>query len=104
MTGSWTALGSDREFGDGVLLIDGFWCDKDQSTSTKAEPDHTSLGTVVLIGAVLNLRTSTLQRFRGGLVFKAHRLLHQSTLGSKMLKKKKSIGVRPQVSRRCSAR
>ena len=29
------------------------------------------------------------QWFRGGLVFKAHRLLHPSTLGSKVIKKKK---------------
>ena len=27
------------------------------------------------------------QRFRGGLVFKAHRLLHYSTLGSRSMKK-----------------
>jgi len=29
------------------------------------------------------------ERFRGGLVFKAHRLLYHSTLGSRVLKKKK---------------
>ena len=29
------------------------------------------------------------QRFRGGLVFKAHRLLYHSTLGSRVIKKKK---------------
>jgi len=28
-------------------------------------------------------------RFRGGLVFKAHRLLYHSTLGSRVIKKKK---------------
>ena len=28
-------------------------------------------------------------RFRGGLVFKAHRLLHHSTLGSRAIKRKK---------------
>jgi len=28
-------------------------------------------------------------RFRGGLVFKAHRLLHHSTLGLRVIKKKK---------------
>jgi len=29
-----------------------------------------------------------LQRFRGGLVFKAHRLLYHSTLGIRVIKKK----------------
>jgi len=29
-------------------------------------------------------------RFRGGLVFKAHRLLHHSTLGLRVIKKKKN--------------
>jgi len=32
------------------------------------------------------------QRFRGGLVFKAHRLLYHSTLGSRVIKKKKKTG------------
>jgi len=31
----------------------------------------------------------TVQRFRGGLVFKAHRLLYHSTLGLRAIKKKK---------------
>ena len=31
-----------------------------------------------------------MQRFRGGLVFKAHRLLYHSTLGLRVIKKKKS--------------
>ena len=30
-----------------------------------------------------------MQRFRGGLVFKAHRLVHHSTLGWRIIKKKK---------------
>ena len=30
------------------------------------------------------------QRFRGGLVFKAHRLLYLSTLGLRVIKKKRS--------------
>ena len=30
-----------------------------------------------------------MKRFRGGLVFKAHRLLYHSTLGSKVMKKKR---------------
>jgi len=39
------------------------------------------------------IRTTTyrnVQRFRGGLVFKAHRLLHHSTLGLRVIKKKKT--------------
>jgi len=31
------------------------------------------------------------KRFRGGLVFKAHRLLYHSTLGSRVIKKKKKF-------------
>ena len=31
------------------------------------------------------------KRFRGGLVFKAHRLLYHSTLGSRVLNKKKEV-------------
>jgi len=31
------------------------------------------------------------KRFRGGLVFKAHRLMYHSTLGSRVIKKKKML-------------
>jgi len=31
--------------------------------------------------------------FRGGLVFKAHRLVYHSTLGLRVIKKKKKVGV-----------
>ena len=33
-----------------------------------------------------------MKRFRGGLVFKAHRLLHHSTLGLRVTKKKTRVG------------
>ena len=33
-------------------------------------------------------------RFRGGLVFKAHRLVYHSTLGSRVIKKKKTLSLR----------
>ena len=33
-----------------------------------------------------------MKRFRGGLVFKAHRLVYHSTLGLKVKTKKKKIG------------
>ena len=33
-----------------------------------------------------------MKRFRGGLVFKAHRLLYHSTLGLSVIKKKKTVG------------
>jgi len=35
-------------------------------------------------------RTSDVKRFRGGLVFKAHRRLYHSTLGWRVIKKKKN--------------
>ena len=37
-----------------------------------------------------------LQRFRGGLVFKAHRLLYHSTLGSRVIKKKEMKNLDPE--------
>ena len=37
-------------------------------------------------------RVVYVQRFRGGLVFKAHRLVHHSTLGWRVVKKKKEKG------------
>ena len=33
----------------------------------------------------------SVKRFRGGLVFKAHRLLYHSTLGSRVIKKNKQV-------------
>ena len=39
--------------------------------------------------AVLHLLDRNVNRFRGGLVFKAHRLLYHSTLGLRVIKKKK---------------
>jgi len=39
------------------------------------------------------------KRFRGGLVFKAHRLLHLSTLGVGVIKKKKRAAQALRVSR-----
>jgi len=38
------------------------------------------------------LSTHRMQRFRGGLVFKAHRLVYHSTLGLKVIKKNKKGG------------
>ena len=46
------------------------------------------------------------QRFRGGLVFKAHRLLYHSTLGVRVIKKKKCGKCLPcpeRHARRCRA-
>jgi len=37
------------------------------------------------------LQRRNVQRFRGGLVFKAHRLLYHSTLGLRVIKKKKKM-------------
>jgi len=39
--------------------------------------------------STLHLLDRTVQRFRGGLVFEAHRLFHHSTLGLRVIKKKK---------------
>jgi len=40
---------------------------------------------------VQQLLYRNVQRFRGGLVFKAHRLLYHSTLGLRVIKKKKTV-------------
>jgi len=39
-------------------------------------------------------RVAPVKRFRGGLVFKAHRLLYHSTLGLRVIKKKKKLHLR----------
>jgi len=47
-------------------------------------------GLGLMIGAnIIQVYTTNVQRFRGGLVFKAHRLLYHSTLGLKVLKKRR---------------
>ena len=45
-----------------------------------------------------------MKRFRRGLIFKAHRLLHHSTLGSKTMKKKKVADPRWSEQERSNAR
>jgi len=44
---------------------------------------------VLLVVLQEQLLRINMKRFRGGLVFKAHRWLYQSTLGSRVIKKKK---------------
>jgi len=51
------------------------------------------LGTPQLNPERLCVVGRNVERFRGGLVFKAHRLLHHSTLGSRVIKKKRSLCV-----------
>ena len=46
------------------------------------------------LGGWVELFNRNVQRFRGGLVVKAHRLLHHSTLGLGVVKKKKVEGFR----------
>ena len=45
-----------------------------------------------------------MQRFRGGLVFKAHRLLCDSTLGLRVMKKKKNRVEKGKETRRAAER
>jgi len=44
------------------------------------------------------------QRYRGGLVFKSHRLVHHSTLGWRVIKKKKKSGIRVRGERGAGCR
>jgi len=46
------------------------------------------------------LRSRNVKRFRGGLVFKAHRLLYHSTLGLRVIKKKKKFVCVPRKTLR----
>jgi len=43
-------------------------------------------------GGVTLIRAADLKRFRGGLTFEAHRLVNHSTLGWRVIKKKKERG------------
>jgi len=58
--------------------------------SAVLQPHHSCEGAAAERGG-----NNYVQRFRGGLVFKAHRLLYHSTLGLRVIKKKK----REQLSR-----
>jgi len=40
------------------------------------------------------------KRFRGGLIFKAHRLVYHSTLGLRVIKQKKKETIQPPSERR----
>jgi len=48
-----------------------------------------------LSGRLLEPLTPFVKRFRGGLVIKAHRLVYHSTLGLRVIKKKKKIDPLP---------
>jgi len=48
---------------------------------------------------LMEVEPQNVKRFRGGLVFKAHRLLYHSTLGLRVIKKKKESQTRG--SKRC---
>ena len=55
-----------------------------------SEPLHISGGRhLAQLGADEVVLHDPVQRFRGGLAFKAHRLVYHSTLGSRVVKKKK---------------
>jgi len=51
--------------------------------------DQPCRGALISTGEQLLCRN--VNRFRGGLVFKAHRLVYRSTLGSRVTKKKKKV-------------
>jgi len=54
-------------------------------------------GNEVREGRMAQLLYRNVQRFRGGLVFKANRLLYHSTLGVRVIKKKKKRGGPPAL-------
>jgi len=54
--------------------------------------------------AAPHTRSRNVKRFRGGLVFKAHRWLYHSTLGSRVIKKKRRCGVPTALASACDAR
>ena len=54
------------------------------------QPSYVGLHEQMPCGLVDQLLRRNVKRFRGGLVFKAHRLLYHSTLGLRVIKKKRS--------------
>jgi hypothetical protein len=62
----------------------------DASSPPRLNPSAQRAGTGQSIQEQLLRRI--VKRFRGGLVFKAHRLLFHSTLGPRVIKKKKTYG------------
>jgi len=54
-----------------------------------AFPEQPTLRPVHATASEHQGKNSHVKRFRGGLVFKAHRLLYHSTLGLRVIKKKK---------------
>jgi len=55
----------------------------------RVDRGHALLPLVQALGKAHRLLDINVQRFRGGLVFKAHRLVYHSTLGLRVIKKKK---------------
>jgi len=51
-----------------------------------------SVGTDIGLGAPHMFRSTPRERFRGGLVFKAHRLVYHSTLGLNMAARERHVG------------
>ena len=56
--------------------------------ATKFPNDGTKIKFIYEPGRYEQLLRRNVKRFRGGLVFKAHRLLYHSTLGLRVIKKK----------------
>jgi len=86
----------------------------DAQTSVSKTIHHVLLsgikyGPPVVQGLRLSVRPNqerphrNVQRFRGGLVCKAHELVYHSTLGLRVIKKKKTAGVDPLVKRGMSS-
>ena len=67
----------------GVICGQGVICDPPQVLGSYVCPT---------VGAYWPLLYRNVQRFRGGLAFKAHRLVYHSTLGLRVIKKKKIAG------------
>ena len=66
--------------------------------------EQVEINEVALIPRFMTLQSTTVRtkwlalvRFRRGLVFKAHRLLYHSTLGSRVIKKKKKYALPHQI-------
>ena len=70
----------------GLTHLDG----RDGEESGGVEEEHRRLHFLMVLRQH-QLPHRNVQRFRGGLVFKAHRLLYHSTLGLRVIKKKKNV-------------
>jgi len=67
-----------------------------ETTFESAMHAHRNLSSSAIGHYLSVLLGRNVNQFRGGLVFKAHRLVHHSNLGSRVIRKKNNVSALPQ--------